>query len=134
MNLWFRPLYAFIFWCDTYIIKQGEGFGFSLAMAASAAGVGGLGLADVVLYAGSWRRATKEQFETPWTEQTDDKEDLGIKDKYDEELYKFAFDPDSMGQKSSHFMAAQHPEDSLCAKQLFPYFFETCLEAFLFET
>ena len=69
-------------------------------MAASAAGVGGLGLADVVLYAGSWRRATKEQFETPWTEQTADKGDLGIKDIFDEELYKFAFDPDSLGQKS----------------------------------
>ena len=67
-------------------------------MAAASSNVGGLGLAQAVLYAGSWRVRTAQQYETGWADQNVDKEALGIKDAYDEELYKFAFDQDSLGQ------------------------------------
>ena len=116
-------------------MKQGEGFGFPLAgMAASASSVGGLGLADVVLCAGSWRRNTKEQFETPWEDQTASKEDLGIKDKYDEELYKFAFDPDSLGKNPDIVLPLSTPNTASFEQNSFRVFFETSFEAFMFAT
>ena len=102
-------------------------------MAAAASNVGGLGLADAVLYAGSWRSSTKRQYETPWNEQTSSKKDLGITEPIDEKLYRYAFDP-VMGTNPYIVLPLSIPNTASFEHNCFRVFLGDCFKPLCWTT